>query len=794
MATEKYIYKFGGGAAEGDASMRELLGGKGANLAEMSLLGLPVPPGFTITTKVCCNFLNVRSLPSNFTGRIKKTLRWLEQVSGKKFAGAENFLLVSVRSGAQISMPGMMDTILNIGLNDKTVEQLAQKTNPRFANDCYKRLLQMYKNTVKEELPQDPWDQLVGAISAIFRSWNNPHAIAYRRDKGIPQNLGTAVTIQQMVFGNLNENSGTGVYITRNKNTGEPNPTGEWLALGQGEDVVAGGTLVEPIESFRKKHPELFNQLHGFGCDLERHFRDMQDIEYTVEDGKLYLLQTRSAKRSPAAHVKTAVNFAEEGLISQDEAILRINPIDLEKVLYPSVDLEKAESPIASGIAASPGADWGAVVFTPQKAVAMRNEKTILVREETSVEDYEGLAASAAILTSKGGLSSHAAFVASDMGKPAVVGANLDGVALKEGDIITVDGSNGLVFKGQAPLIYPAPSREFLTLLSWASERKLLGVRANADEGKSAQTAKDMGAEGIGLVRTEHMFKDKERLAALQEFLLSGGKDAERALLKIQEFQKRDFLRIFSAMKELPVTVRLIDPPLHEFLPHNKKISEANPMFGHRGCRLGITNPELTRAQSRALAHAEAEAIKSGLKPALEIMIPLVSDERELAHQISIIRDEFRLAEKELNMRLPYSIGTMIELPRACLIAQKLAKDAEFFSFGTNDLVQSTYGLSRDDANTFLPHYIENQIFSHDPFRTIDEEGVGELVRMAIERGGSARGNLKIGVCGDHAGDPRSIQFFHKAGIDYVSCKIQRIPTAIVAAAQAAINNNSRAR
>ena len=550
MAEKKYIYRFGGGATEGNASMRELLGGKGANLAEMSLLGLPVPPGSTITTEVCRNFLNTESLPQNFAGEIKKSLRWLEQVSGKQFGGAENLLFVSVRSGAEFSMPGMMETVLNIGLNDKTVGSLAQKTNSRFAHDCYERLYKMYKSIVGEELPQDPWDQLMGAINAVFRSWNNPHAIAYRRDKGIPQNLGTAVTIQQMVFGNLNENSGTGVYITRNRNTGAPEPSGEWLTLGQGEDVVAGGTLVEPIESFRKKHPELFSQLHGLGHNLERHFCDMQDIEYTVEDGKLYILQTRAAKRSPAAHVKTAVHFAEEGLISQEEAILRINPLDLQKVLYPSVDLEKAGLPVASGIAASPGAVWGTVVFSPQKAVAMRDQKVILVREETSVEDYEGLAASAAILTSKGGLSSHAAFVASDMGKPAVVGANLEGVALNEDDLITVDGSNGLVFKGQAPLIYPEPSREFLTLLSWASERKLLGVRANADEGKSAQTAKDMGAEGIGLVRTEHMFKDKERLAALQEFLRQGGREAEGALVKIQEFQKQDFLKIFAAMEE----------------------------------------------------------------------------------------------------------------------------------------------------------------------------------------------------------------------------------------------------
>jgi len=481
-------------------------------------------------------------------------------------------------------------------------------------------------------------------------------------------------------------------------------------------------------------------------------------------------------------------------LISKEEAILRINPVDLEKVLYPSVDIDNAGPHLTKGIAASAGAVYGTVVFTPERAVELRDQKTILVRETTTVEDYEGLAASVGILTSKGGLTSHAAFVASIMGKPAVVGASMDGVALKEGDLITIDGSNGLVFMGEAPLIEPDPSREYMTLLSWAKKLKKLGIRANADDESSAQTARDMGAEGIGLVRTEHMLTEGERLSTFQTFLLTDDPDvASKALIKIQKFQKQDFLKIYITMDGLPITIRLLDPPLHEFLPHDKKISETNPMFGHRGCRLGITNPELTRVQARAIAEAQAEAIEAGLKPEIEIMVPLVADERELSHQIAIVKEEFSLVECSFGKPLTYSIGTMIELPRACLVAGKLSVDAEFFSFGTNDLVQSAYGISRDDATTFLFHYIENKIFTHDPFRTIDQDGVGELIKMGIARGRSTRPDLKIGVCGDHAGDPESIEFFHNVGLDYVSCRIQRIPTATVAAAQAAIKNKTKA-
>ena len=877
MSDKKYVYRFGGETAEGDATMHDLLGGKGANLAEMAQLGLPVPPGFTITTDVCHVFLETSHLPDECVGQIEQSLTLLEETTQKNFGNEKNPLLVSVRSGASVSMPGMMETILNVGLNDRTVKGLAKSSNPRFAYDCYRRLIQMYGNIVlqidkkcfaeimhreceaekiedENELsfeglcravknfktlvkqtgkpfPQDPHMQLTNSIEAVFRSWNNPHAAAYRRNNNIPENLGTAVTVQQMVFGNLNERSGTGVFFTRDKNTGEKSPIGEWRTCGQGEDVVAGGMRTQTLDEFAEKHPELFRELRGIGARLERHFKDMQDIEFTVENGNLYILQARAAKRSPSAQVKVVVDLVKEMLITVEDAILRNNAIDLEKILYPSVDIEKAGNALVAGVAAAPGAVSGVVVFTAQAAIASKGQKTILVRQETAVEDYEGMAAAEGILTARGGPTSHAALVASEMGKPAVVGAKIEinekkgcfsvgGITVYEGDLLTVDGSNGLVFQGETPLLDPNPPEEFTTLLAWARRLKTLGIRVNADDGHAAKSARELGAEGVGLARTEHMFTTQERLSALQTLILSEiPEERNEALEKILQFQTEDFFELLTHMEGNPVCIRLLDPPLHEFLPRPETLEErivvllktrrleemkilesflaavrarqeANPMSGHRGCRLGITNPELTRIQAKALANACAQVLKKGIKVNLEIMVPLVSVEKELTHQIAIIEEEFEsVTAKWQDIR--YTIGTMIETPRACFIAGKLAQHTKFFSFGTNDLTQFAFGMSRDDAHTFLPHYLEEGMIENDPFRTIDEEGVGKLIKIAIAQGKRVRPKLKIGVCGDHAGDPESITFFDSCGVDYISCRAQRIPTATVAAAQAAIKRKA---
>jgi len=875
----KMIYFFGDGKAEGNASMKDLLGGKGANLAEMTNLGLPVPPGFTITTQVCKMYYeNNKQFPPGLWEEVLKNLKKLEKVTGKKFASKENPLLVSVRSGAPVSMPGMMDTILNLGLNDETVQGLAQATsNERFAYDAYRRFIQMFGNVVMgidhdkfeeilekkkkekgykydtdltaedlkdvisqykelvkqetgQEFPQDPYKQLEMAIRSVFNSWNNERAKKYREIHGIPDDIGTAVNVVAMVFGNIGDDSGTGVAFTRDPNTGENVIYGEYLKNAQGEDIVAGIRTPEPISKLKEEMPQVYNQLLKVRDILERHYKDMQDIEFTIERGKLYLLQTRSGKRTAKAAVKIAVDMAKEGLIDKKEAIKRISAKELDQLLHPQlspVDKKKAKSEgrfFAKGLPASPGAAVGKVVFSADDAVklAEKGEKVILARHETSPEDIHGMHVAQGILTSKGGMTSHAAVVARGMGKVCIVGAEdieidyknkcmkANGKVIREGEVISLDGNTGEIFIGEIPCIDAEFTPEFKELMSWCDEFRKLQVRVNADTPEDAQKGRDFGAEGIGLCRTEHMFFDEERIPVVREMILAQTpEERQKALEKLLPFQKEDFKAIFKAMDGFPVNIRLLDPPLHEFLPKTEKeleetakylelsiedvkrraesLHEANPMLGLRGCRLGIVYPEIYKMQVRAILEAAVEASQKGTKVYPEIMLPLISNDKELKILRDLIEEVAKEVFEKYNYKVDYQIGTMIEVPRAAITADKIAKYAEYFSFGTNDLTQMTYGISRDDAGKFINIYKEKGIFEEDPFVTIDVDGVGKLIEMAKKLGDKIRGSIKTGICGEHGGDPKSIYFFHKIKITYVSPSPYRVPIARLAAAQAAI-------
>ena len=889
MAEKKWVYKFGGGTAEGSAEMKNLLGGKGANLAEMARLGIPVPPGFTITTEMCKQYYESgNKFPPELEKQVKEGIEHIEKIMGAKFGDPENPLLVSVRSGAPISMPGMMDTVLNLGLNDETVKGLAKKTgNERFAWDSYRRFVQMYGDVVlglkpesKEEIdpfeeiidrlkkekgykwdtdltvddlkylveefkklikerkgidfPQDPWEQLWGAIRAVFESWNNERAITYRKLNKIPDDLGTAVNVQAMVFGNMGDDSATGVAFTRDPATGEKIFYGEYLVNAQGEDVVAGIRTPQPINKATKTSPdqktleevmpEAYKQLEEIRDRLEKHYKDMQDIEFTVQQGRLWMLQTRVGKRTAKAAVKMAVDMVKEGLIDKKTAIMRVTPEQLDQLLHPMFDPKAEKKVIAKGLPASPGAATGRVVFHADDAEewAKRGEKVILVRLETSPEDVGGMHAAEGILTARGGMTSHAAVVARGMGKTAVVGCgalNVDyarkqftvgDIVVKEGDWISIDGSTGEVMLGQVPTVEPQMTGEFGELMQWVDEIRKLGVRTNADTPHDAQVARNFGAEGIGLCRTEHMFFEGERIKAVREMILAEDEEGRRkALDKILPYQKQDFLGIFKVMEGLPVTIRLLDPPLHEFLPQEEEaqremaedlgvplekvkerveaLHELNPMLGHRGCRLGIAYPEITEMQTRAIFEAACELTKQGLKVLPEVMVPLVGTLEEFQNQKEVIDRVAKEVMDEHGVKVEYLVGTMIEVPRAALTADKIATEAQFFSFGTNDLTQMTFGYSRDDVGKFLPMYLEKKILKEDPFQVLDQEGVGQLVKMGTERGRSTRPELKVGICGEHGGEPKSVKFCHKVGMNYVSCSPFRVPIARLAAAQAVV-------
>jgi pyruvate,orthophosphate dikinase len=881
------VYFFGNGHADGTREMKAILGGKGANLAEMTNLGVPVPPGFTIAASVCIEFLRDHSYPDALREAVAANVARLEEASERHFGDARDPLLVSVRSGAAVSMPGMMETILNLGLNDRTVIGLAQQSgNARFAYDSYRRFIQMYsdvvldvplhdfehllrakrltegvesdaelseaalRNLVEEykalvrnrtgsEFPMEPEAQLWGAIQAVWESWTLKKAVDYRRVNGIPEDLGTAVNIVAMVFGNMGDDSGTGVAFTRNPSTGERAFYGEFLVNAQGEDVVAGIRTPLRIEEMAARLPGAYEELLAVQDRLERHFRDMQDLEFTVERGKLYLLQTRTGKRTAAAAVRIAREMVEEGLIDAQTAVRRVDPEQLDQLLHPIIDPQVRATVLATGLPASPGAANGRAVFDPDVAEqrAARGESVILVRDETTPEDFHGIVAARAVLTSRGGMTSHAAVVARGMGKCAVVGCKeivvdlqhrrftVGDTTVNEGDWITVDGATGRVFLGDLPTIpsevvrvtsgamraEEAPVYQgYSHLLGWADEVRRLRVRANADTPKDARIARGFGAEGIGLCRTEHMFFEGDRINAMREMIVArdeGGR--RRALAKLLPMQRADFEGIFDAMNGFPVTIRLLDPPLHEFLPHGGEetemlarqmrlsraelarlvdsLRETNPMLGHRGCRLGITYPEITEMQGRAIFEAAVRVKRRGLDVQPELMIPLVATLKEFENQRVILEEQAQRVMGAMGEHVPYLIGTMIELPRAALTAGEIAKGAEFFSFGTNDLTQTTLGLSRDDAGRFLPTYIEKGIFADDPFRTLDTVGVGKLIAMAVHDGRATRPNLKVGICGEHGGDPRSIRFCHEIGLDYVSCSPFRVPIARLAAAQAAL-------
>jgi pyruvate, orthophosphate dikinase len=873
VGSVRHVYFFGEGTAEGGREMEELLGGKGANLAEMSRIGVPVPPGFTITAGACRAFLERGEHPPTLEEEVAAALERLESSIGKRFGGASDPLLVSVRSGAAVSMPGMMDTILNLGLNDRTAAALAEVAgDERFAWDSYRRFVQMYANVVMgvgghhfeeliegareyrgveednqllpsdlrklvsdfkhlvrestgSEFPEEPREQLWGAIDAVFRSWNTPRSVAYRRVHGIRENLGTAVNVQAMVFGNLGEDSGTGVAFTRNPSTGASELYGEFLTNAQGEDVVAGIRDPLPLAQMRERFPEAFDELVETQRRLERHYRDMQDIEFTVERGKLFLLQTRTGKRAAAAAVRIATDLVDEGVIDREGALRRLDAGQLEQLLHPTIDPSAEVELLTTALPASPGAAFGRVVFSPDEAATRGDagEPVILVRRETSPEDFHGMVAAQAILTCRGGMTSHAAVVARGMGKPCVAGAGevevdearghftVGGQTVEAGDWITLDGGTGRVIRGRVPTVPPEPSTPFRRVMEWADGARALGVRANADTPKDARLARSFGAEGIGLCRTEHMFFEGDRIDAMRRMILAETRaEREHALSEILPMQRDDFMGIFRAMDGLPVTIRLLDPPLHEFLPHGaaeiknlaKKLGvdaarlralverhqETNPMLGHRGVRLGISFPEITRMQARAIFEAAVSVAEEGVQPVPEIMVPLVATSEELRRQRALIEEAAESAFKGVEP-VPYLVGTMIELPRAALTAAEIARDADFFSFGTNDLTQTTFGLSRDDAGTFLPAYVEMGVLPDDPFQTLDREGVGRLVEMGTTEGRSTRGDLKVGVCGEHGGDPRSVSFFHAAGLDYVSCSPFRVPVARLAAAQAQLEN-----
>jgi pyruvate,orthophosphate dikinase len=880
------VYSFGAGHNEGSAAMRNLLGGKGANLAEMASIDLPVPPGFTITTEVCTAFYdNNRAYPPELEAQVRAALTRVEQAVDRRFGDQHKPLLVSVRSGARVSMPGMMDTVLNLGLNDATVEGLTKLADDaRFAWDSYRRFIQMYgsvvlgvdhhrfeeiiehvkldegviedtaltaqdwhrvvagyKDMVQEEtgkpFPQDPNEQLWGAIGAVFGSWMNPRAITYRKLHDIPAEWGTAVNVQAMVFGNMGEDCATGVCFTRDPSTGENMFYGEYLVNAQGEDVVAGIRTPQPLSAARARPdetpmetamPEAYAALLAVRAKLEAHYRDMQDIEFTVQQGKLFMLQTRNGKRTAAASLKIAVDMAHEGLIDQREAVRRVNPAALDQLLHPALDPKAPRKLFAKGLPASPGAACGLVVFSADEAEsrAQKGEAVILVRIETSPEDIHGMNAARGIVTTRGGMTSHAAVVARGMGRPCVAGAGgitvdynaqtmrVGNLQVRAGETITIDGASGEVFLGSVAMTEPAMSGDFTTLMGWADQFRRLGVRANAETPLDAETARRFGAEGIGLCRTEHMFFDPARIGAVRQMIMAGDEAGRRAALaRLLGHQRDDFRKLFTIMAGLPVTIRLLDPPLHEFLPHGEaelaevaaalgadveamrrraaELAEANPMLGHRGCRLGITYPEIYEMQARAIFEGALEVAKeSGAAPVPEIMIPLVGTVRELEITRAQVDHVADAVFTEAGARIEYRVGTMIELPRAALTADAIAGQADFFSFGTNDLTQTTFGLSRDDAGKFLPFYVDHGILSKDPFVSIDIEGVGALVRIAAEKGRAAKPGLKLGICGEHGGDPASIAFCETLGLDYVSCSPYRVPVARLAAAQAALDGD----
>ena len=875
MSKKKYVYLF----SEGNAQMRELLGGKGANLAEMTGLGLPVPPGFTVTTEACTQYYeDGKWINEDIVAEIFEYLGKLEKITGKKFGDSENPLLVSVRSGARASMPGMMDTILNLGLNEQVVEVIAKKSNnPRWAWDCYRRFIQMYSDVVMEvgkkyfeqlidklkaergvtmdteltaddlktlahqfkgeykkkigkDFPDDPKDQLLYAIKAVFRSWDNPRANVYRRDNDIPYSWGTAVNVQMMAFGNMGDDCGTGVAFTRNPATGEKKLFGEFLTNAQGEDVVAGVRTPMPISEMAEKFPKAFAQFEDVCNILEKHYRDMQDMEFTVENQKLYMLQTRNGKRTASAALKIACDLVDEGMISEQEAVAMIEPRTLDTLLHPQFDAAAAKKAevIGKALGASPGAASGKIVFTAEdaKAEAAKGEKVVLVRLETSPEDIEGMKAAQGILTVRGGMTSHAAVVARGMGKCCVSGCSaitmdeankcftLSGKTYHEGDWISFDGSNGNVYDGVIPTVDASISGEFSRIMGWADKYRKLSVRTNADTPHDAKKARELGAEGIGLCRTEHMFFESDRIEAIREMICSDTvQERETALAKLLPMQQSDFEGIYEAMEGYPVTIRFLDPPLHEFVPTEEadieqlaraqgktveqikaiiaSLHEFNPMMGHRGCRLSVTFPEIAAMQTRAVIRAAINVQKKhpdwNLVP--EIMIPLIGDAKELAYVKAIVTKTANEEMEKADFKLDYKVGTMIEIPRAALTADEIAKEAEFFSFGTNDLTQMTFGFSRDDAGKFLNAYYDKKIYENDPFAKLDQNGVGKLVALAADLGRKTRPDIKLGICGEHGGDPSSVEFCHKVGLTYVSCSPFRVPIARLAAAQAALKN-----
>lgn len=905
MALKKYVYFFGSGKADGSGKMKNLLGGKGAGLAEMTSLKIPVPPGFTITTEVCTLYYkNNRKYPKELNPQVDSALARVEKIMGKGFGSAEDPLLVSVRSGARSSMPGMMETVLNVGLTTKTIPGLVRKTqNERFVYDAYRRLMMMYSDVVMEkaagiepaegegirqklehamermkkekgykndtelsvddlkklcgefkgiirhslgkEFPDDPREQLWGGIGAVFQSWMGKRAVSYRKIEKIPEDWGTAVNVQSMVFGNTGEDSGTGVAFTRNPATGENVFFGEWLPNAQGEDVVAGIRTPNPVNkagktddtrhlpSLEEAMPNLYKQLFAIEKRLEKHYQDMQDIEFTIEDGRLWMLQTRVGKRNGQAAIRMAVDMAKSKLITKETALLRVKPEQIDELLHPSVDpaAERSAVELAKGLPAGPGGAIGKVVFNADDAEgwARKGEKVILVRNETSPEDVHGMHAAEAILTARGGMTSHAALVARGWGKCCIVGCSdlaidlhkkeihVNGRVVREGDWITLNGTKGRVYEGKLNLLPADPEHNqwYKELMKWADQFRTLKVRTNADTPNDAAVARNFGAQGIGLCRTEHMFFEADRIRSVREMILSDTLEGRRkALAKLLPMQKGDFVGIFRAMAGLPVTIRLLDPPLHEFLPHtdqeltelagemgvsferlnakNKSLHEFNPMLGHRGCRLGVTYPEIYEMQVQAIMEAACELAKERVKVIPEIMIPLVGHVKELETTRNLTVSVAERIQKEYKIKVPYTVGTMIELPRACVTSDEIAALADFYSFGTNDLTQTVYGLSRDDAGRFLPAYVENGILKEDPFITIDQEGVGALMRMAVEKGRKVKKNLKMGICGEHGGEPKSVEFCHQIGLEYVSCSPFRVPIARFAAAQAALKKKAR--
>ena len=886
---KKYVYFFAANKSDGKAEMKNLLGGKGANLAEMCNIGIPVPPGFTITTEVCTEFYeNKRNYPAGLEEEVSATIKKVEEEMGMTFGDPKNPLLLSVRSGARASMPGMMDTVLNLGLNDVIVEGLSELSGkPRFAWDSYRRFVQMYgdvvldlkpqnkededpfeviieekkkekgveldtdlttedlqelvaefKQAIKREtgrdFPEDPMEQLWGAVGAVFGSWMNDRAKTYRALNNIPSNWGTAVNVQTMVYGNMGDDCATGVAFTRDPATGNRKFYGEYLVNAQGEDVVAGIRTPQPVNSstqsddsqvtLAKLMPEPYKELVSIYQNLEQHYTDMQDIEFTIQQGRLWMLQTRNGKRTAEAAVRIAVEMEEEGLIDKKTAVLRVSPSALDQLLHPMFDPKADKKTLAKGLPASPGAATGKIVFHADDAEdwSAKGEDVILVRIETSPEDIGGMHVAKGILTSRGGMTSHAAVVARGMGTCCVAGCSaidinykaktmsVGGTTFNEGDWISLDGSEGTVLEGKVPTIDPELSGNFGTLMEWADEFRTINVRTNADTPHDSDVARNFGAEGIGLCRTEHMFFEGDRIKAVREMILSDDEEGRRkALDKLLPYQRDDFYGIFKAMHDLPVTVRTLDPPLHEFLPHEPEnqqemademgitleevkakvaaLHEFNPMLGHRGCRLGVTYPEITEMQARAIMEAACQLTKEGVKVFPEIMIPLIGTKAELADQKAVVRATAEKVQEEMGAKVDYLIGTMIEIPRAALTADKVAEEAEFFSFGTNDLTQMAFGYSRDDAGTFLPEYVHKEILPDDPFQTLDQEGVGQLVEIGIQRGRQTKPDLKVGICGEHGGDPRSVEFCHRAGMNYVSCSPFRVPIARLAAAQAAV-------